>query len=398
MDAAKIRAWWWARQGLDGSFADKTAAEVLAGTGWARSVGGSGPYLGLFARAGLAREAVDADVAKLAIHELPSARGCTCIIPASDFALALKVGEAFGFEPEMKVARKLGVTDREVDKLCAAVLDALAKGALDPDALREATGGAARSLGEEGKKKGLTTTLPLALGKLQTEGEIRRVPINGRLDQQRYRYVRWEPNPLRGFSLSPQEAQTELARRFFAWTGPATQAEFQWFSALSAKAAKAALEPLKLEPIAAGDEPLMLPAEREKLEALHAPKQPQFALVASADGIFLLRRNLASLLDRADADKNIAGEKGAVGAGSVTDLPNHGILDRGRLVGVWEYDTATESIVSLSFIGKSAGLTKAVKQTEEYVRMQLGDARSMSLDSPKSRIPRIERLRALGGK
>ena len=51
----------------------------------------------------------------------------------------------------------------------------------------------------------LTTTLPLALGKLQAMGEIRRVPVNGRLDQQRYKYSAWRPNPLRGFHIAPEE-------------------------------------------------------------------------------------------------------------------------------------------------------------------------------------------------
>ncbi len=124
----------------------------------------------------------------------------------------------------MKVALKLGVTSTEIYKLCAAVVDALAKGPLAPDALREATGGAARSLGKEGKKKGLTTTLPLALGRLQSEGEIRRVPVNGRLDQQHYSYTLWRPNPLEKFRLTADEAYVELARRYFRWTGPASPA------------------------------------------------------------------------------------------------------------------------------------------------------------------------------
>src|SRR4029077_3182804 len=97
---------------------------------------------------------------------------------------------------EMKVAEKLGVTAKEVDKLCEAVLSALAKEPLDPDGIKQATGKSVRDLGDEGKKKGLTTTLPLALGRLQAAGEIRRVPVGGRLDQQRYRYARWSPNPL----------------------------------------------------------------------------------------------------------------------------------------------------------------------------------------------------------
>jgi hypothetical protein len=124
---AKLCAWWSHRQGLDGRLNGQPAAAVLEQTGWARSVGGSAPYLSLFARGGIGREAVDTAVAKLEIHELPSARGCTYVLPASDFALGLKVGQAFS-GGDMHVARKLGVTDAEVDKLCNAVVKALGKG------------------------------------------------------------------------------------------------------------------------------------------------------------------------------------------------------------------------------------------------------------------------------
>lgn len=141
-----------------------------------------GPYITLFSRAGTSREAAEKAVERLEIHELPAARGCTYVVPSSDFALALKVGEEFG-RGELKTAHKLGVTDKEVDRLCDAVLKALGKGPLAPDQIREATGGAARNLGEEGKKKGMVTTLPLALGILQAKGEIRRVPPEGRIDQ-----------------------------------------------------------------------------------------------------------------------------------------------------------------------------------------------------------------------
>src|SRR5580692_13041158 len=129
--ADKLRAWRSHRQGLDGGLAGKTAGEVLQRTGWARSVGGVGPYLTLFARAGTSREAADQAVANLEIHELPAARGCTYVVPASEFALVLKAGQSFA-SGEMKVAAKLGVTEKEVDKLCEAVLSALAKGPLDP--------------------------------------------------------------------------------------------------------------------------------------------------------------------------------------------------------------------------------------------------------------------------
>ena len=392
MDESKVRAWHAHRQGLDGSLEGKPAAEVLGRTGWARSLGGVGPYLTLFSRASLGRESVDASVAKLEIHELPSARACTYVLPASDFALGLKLGQSVG-EGEMKVAEKLGVTAKEIDRLCGAVIGALGKDPLDTDELREACGKAVRNLGEEGKKKGLTTTLPVALGKLQLSGDIRRIPVNGRLDQQRYKYTVWRPNLLRGFKLSAEEAFTELARRYFSWIGPATLAEFQWFSGLGVKATKAALEPLKLEALAKDDGRLMLPAHREMFATFKAPKEPWYALVSSIDSIVLLGRSLKALLDPKDAARQVFADKGTQPLGSLDDLPNHAILDRGRVVGLWEYDTATESIAWTSFIKKDWELENAVARTERYVREELGDARSFSLDSPKSRAPRVAALR-----
>ena len=395
MDQATIRAWWSNRQALDGRLSGKPAAAVLEQTGWARTVGGAGPYLTLFARAGLGREQVDRDVAELKIHELPAARGCTYVVPASDFALALKAGQPFS-GAEMKVAAKLGVTEKEIDKLCAAILKALEKGPLEPEELRAATGKAARSLGPEGVKKGVSTTLPVALGRLQAQGDIRKISVNGRFDQQRYRYALWRPNPLAGFKLSPEEANTELARRFFRWIGPATLAEFQWFSALGVKAAKAAVEPLGLVPLAPGDERWIFPDDAGKLRSFQVPREPQYALVSSVDGVLLLRRD--TLIAGEDRKRQVFAEKSYAEAGGLQDLPSHAILDRGRLVGLWEYDPETQSIAWSSFIPRNRDLIAAVERTEQYIRTDLGDARSFSLDSPKSRAPRIQALRKAAAK
>jgi hypothetical protein len=119
-DTKKLRSWWFHRQGLDGRLRGESAAKVLSETGWARSVGGAAPYLTLFSRNRLSREAADAAAAGLEIHELPAARGCTYVVPACDFALALKAASGFG-DSELKVAYKLGVTDKEIGKLCEAV-------------------------------------------------------------------------------------------------------------------------------------------------------------------------------------------------------------------------------------------------------------------------------------
>jgi hypothetical protein len=387
----KLRAFWAHRQGLDGSLRGRSAAEILAHAGWARSVAGAGPYLTLFARGGFRRQEIDRAVANAEIHELPAARGCTYVLPADDYALGLKLGQPFT-AAETKLAVKLGVTARELEKLMKTIHGALVAGPLDTEGIRTAVGGAIRSLGPEGVKKGITTTLPVALGIMQSEGAIRRIPMNGRLDQQRYRYALWEPNPLANSSLTPETALAEVGRRYFSWTGAASLAEFQWFSGVSGKAAKAALEPLALEPLeTSGGIRLMLPAEREAFEAFRVPRKPEYALVSSLDSINVLRRELPSLVAPEDADR-IAGKKGML-----SDLPNHAIFDRGRLVGLWEFDTATSTIAWTSFVKPDAALREAVRVAEVFVREDLGDARSFSLDSPQSRVPKIEALRKAAG-
>src|SRR5262245_39994005 len=172
------------------------------------------------------------------------------------------------------------------------ILKVLEKGPQDPKQLKDSLGDAVRNLGEAGKKKGMTTTLPIALGKLQSTGKIRRVPVNGRLDQQRYSYAAWSPSPLEKSKFKSNEAYVELARLFFQWIGPATIKEFQWFSGLGVSDANAAVKSLKLAPINNGSDLLILPDELDALQKFRVPKDPQYSLVSSLDSLFLLRRNI----------------------------------------------------------------------------------------------------------
>jgi hypothetical protein len=354
-----------------------------------------GPYLTFFSRAGIGRAAADQAAIDLILHELPAARGCTYIVPASDFAVALRVGQPFG-TADLRTAASLGVPEKEIDKLCQAVVKALAKGPLDPDGIKQQAGSAVRNLGEAGKKKGLTTTLPVALGQLQSAGEIRRVALNGRLATQRFAYTLWRPNPLGKSPGSVEEANTELARRFFRWVGPATLKEFQWFGGLSGKAAAAATQPLGLVPMETGSDRLLLPDDVAAFRAFKPPSKPQYSLVSSLDGISATRRDVKTLVDEKDWARKIQGEKGLEALGGVLDFPSHAILDRGRLIGLWEFDVESNSIVWGTFGVKDKALAAKVAETESYVREQLEDARAFSLDNPKSREPRIKAIRKLG--
>jgi hypothetical protein len=154
---------------------------------------------------------------------------------------------------------------------------------------------------------------------------------------------------------------------------------------------------LKLVPIAEGDERLLTPEDLDALRAFKAPKGPQYALVGSLDSIAAHTRDLQPLLDAKDAKTKVLGdEKMATPLATFADLPSHAILERGRLVGLWEFDAEAQGIAWAIFGGKAdKALSAAVAETERYVRGDLGDARSFSLDSPKSRAPRIAVLRRL---
>lgn len=388
----QLRVWWWQNQALGGERMGESSAQVLASTGWARSVGGVAPYLTLRARNGASRDMVDEDVKRRAVYELPSARGCTYVIPEGDYALALKLAQPFN-EKNMRPALKLGVTERELNILCDAVLGALEKEALEPGAIRKRVGDKARSLGEEGRRKGVSSTTPLALGLLQVKGLIRRVPTTGRLDQQRYKYALWKDGP--DLDMDQQEAHKALALRFFQWTAPATIKEFCWFSGMGVRAAKEAIKPIGLVGLPGAEEYLLSPEQLERLASCSADESHKVKLISNLDALFLLRRNVMGFLsDDAKGSEVDLGKRVAT-MGSLSDLPCNAIVDQGLLIGLWEYDFEHEEIVWFTFSDCGSRVDEAVQEMELFIRSDLGDARSFSLDSPARRAPRIAAIRRM---
>jgi hypothetical protein len=111
------------------------------------------------------------------------------------------------------------------------------------------------------------------------------------------------------------------------------------------------------------------------------------------DSMFLLRRSLSSLLTAEASKRRVHADKGVCELGSLSELSSNAILDRGSIVGLWEYDPENSSFAWFSFEKADDPMRECVSRTEAYIRDQLGDARSFSLDSPKSRVPRIKALR-----
>ncbi len=118
--------------------------------------------------------------------------------------------------------------------------------------------------------------------------------------------------------------------------------------------------------------------------------------ISSLDGLVLLRRDLRSLIAAKDRETRVFIEKEYKAVGGLSDLADHAIFERGRLIGLWEFDPETGSVAWMCFDKKDKALTDAVALTERFVQSDLGDARSFSLDNPKSRAPRIQAIRKAG--
>ncbi|MET3707130.1 hypothetical protein ABIB17_001759 [Arthrobacter sp. UYEF6] len=387
-----LRAWAWHKQGLDGTLLGADAADVYSRAGWARSVGGANPYLTLFARAGTSRAQADADVLALKIHELPTARGCTYVLGRDDFAWGLQIGRDAAVAP-FRVLARMGVERGEITLLEEEILHALAESGspLDPKQLKDLLGASVRNLGEEGKKKGAATTLPTALGLLQADGRIRRVPANGRLDQQRYTYTLWG---LARTAMDDDAARSLLLQRYLGWTGGATVKQSQWFTGFTlahTKAALAATGAVEI-PTAKGEVLWVLPDDVGRLASFEAPAEEQIQLLAGTDSVVLLRRNSGDLFAEQDKGKQVLGSTLALQA----DLPDHPIFDRGRIIGLWQYDPGESRIAHWLFGGATPAVSRRIGEVEAWIREELGDFRSFSLDSPASRQDRIDALDAAG--
>ena len=301
-----------------------------------------------------------------------------------------------GDEATIAQAKKYcGVTDEEIDRLSAGVLTALNEGTLDPKALKEKLGDLVRNLGPEGKKRGMTTTLSMVLVRLQTQGKIRRKSINGRLDSQRYAYVIWTENPIEDAKMSKEEALKTFAAFYFEWIGPAAPPFLQWMTGLGVKATSELIKTLDLVPIEEGSEFLIFTKDIEEFKSFQIPTDPIYQLVSGLDNSIHLRRDHRWLVDESDKGFEFLSDKGLGPIGGVVDLSCNAILERGRLIGFWEFDFDAKEVVYRTFNGdRPEALKSEADKMTKFLNEGLGDCRSFSLDSPESRRPRIELLRS----
>lgn len=393
------RACWARRQGLGSAESTLPGlAEVVARTGWLRTLGGVDVYLALRARVPTLRAAdLDAAVSAGELCVTPAVRGCIYLVPRAHLPLCLRLAEGEWRRGAERDLQKTGVSWREVEELGEAVYAALAAAALSPDGLRKALPReAVRSLGENGKKVGLSSPLPVALRWLEFAGRIERSLANGRLDSERYLWRRCRTSPFVGADVAHDEAgrHVALARIFFAQHAPASDREFADWSGLTLGQVRAAIAALpELQPV-------VIPGHVEQAYALAEDLRPAEGQGASAAGLYLLpfadnllviHGGLAALADPQEHERQVplwGGRKTSERLGDARHASLRAVVYGGQLVGFWELSPTSGRVVQHTFDSArgllkpaAARLRHVVEDTGRFLVEELGHGRSFSLDT-----------------
>ena len=387
------RARWAGAQWLD-QRRDASLHDVCSATGWIRTLGGAAGYLALWTRTpGVTVELVNAAVESGDLKVLPAARGCIYLVPRAHAALALRLADSLSATRNTRDLEKAGATEHELEVLGEHILEALAEGPASTTSMRNRLpSDAARSLGEAGKKVGITSTLPPALRRLEFAGRVERCPLDSRLDHERYAWRLPTDNVLQ---TAPQladvdEVHKDMAALYFSWAGPATRKEFASWTGLNQTQARAAIA-------AAG----LVEVEVELLGECFAHPDSQrpsaserVALLPALDNFFGLRASALPLVEPEHAHIEVAmfGNRPSVPLGEATLPLERTMAHAGRIVGTWGWDTEEGRVEAHAFDAAQPD-AEELRAATQLLRT-LGHGKSFSLDNDQSLQTRLDRMRA----
>ncbi|MCP3098908.1 winged helix DNA-binding domain-containing protein [Myxococcus sp. K15C18031901] len=402
----RARAHWLRTQGLAEPLS--LSLEALVGaTGWVRTLGGADVYLALAARApDMKRADLDRAVEASRLQVIPAVRGCIYLVPGSEVALTLRVAEAQYRKRAEREHAQSGIEPRELVDVGEAVLVALRKGPLSTDALRKALpAGVVRSLGEAGKKAGISSTLPPALRHLEFEGKVERSLEGGRLDTERYLWRLPARSPFAGAKVPAdvEERNARLAALFFRQFGPATVADFAAWAGFSQREAKAAVEraalvPVEVEGLGAA---AFVPEDAVAALGVEVPPATSVSFLPAGDLYFAARGGPGRVTDPRHHSLQVprwgSAKDGTLG--EVAHMSLRGVLDGDRLAGFWEFDAEEGEVLFHTFEPLSPKRRKqfAARAAEvaSFLEEEVGHARSFTLDTEASVAERAALIRSL---
>jgi hypothetical protein len=386
------RAHWHRQQGL-AEPGKGSVEEIVAATSWPRTLGGVDVYLAVRARIPtLRRQELDEAVAQSRLQVIPAVRGCIYLVPRTQVPLVLRFAEDQARKRSERELEKVGVPLKEVADVGEAVLKALRKGPLMTDALRKALPeGVVRSLGEKGKKVGMSSTLPSALRHLEFEGKVERTLDTGRLDTERYHWRLPAKSPFTGAKVPNDVAErnARVAEIFLKQAGPVSVGDFADWSGLSQRDARAAFEKLPVVPVAVegySDEAFVLEQELAMLKE-KAPAATSMSMLSFEDNYLTFHGGPGLLTDPKHHSLEVKkwGNTKGTTLGDVKHVSARTLFDGDRMVGFWEYDPSSKSIVFNTFDPLPPKRKRAAQELAErlatFLQDDVGHARSFSLDT-----------------
>jgi hypothetical protein len=387
----------------------RSVAEALEETGFVRTLGGVDVYLAMRARVpGLRRAALDAAVAASDAQVVPAVRGCIYLVPRRDVPLALRVAALLSRSRDEREHEKAGIRPGEVEEVGAAVLQVLGeRGPLATDALRRGLpAGVVRSLGDAGRKLGISSPLPAALRRLEFGGRVERTLENERLDSERYLWRVTARSPFDGVRLpdDPIDLYAGLARIFFRGAGLGTQKDFAGWAGIPKRDAKAAMDRADLLPVAIEGVPevhYLAEERRGLLETAQDTAARAIALLPFEDNLIALHGGPALLVDAAHHAMPVPvwGSDRKATLGEARYMGLRSVVADGKIAGLWEYDPDAHEVVAAGFAELSkatrAGLSTAAESLARFVEEDLGHGRSFSLDTDDELRSRSGQVRAL---
>jgi len=393
------------RQCLDHPFETNNLLDLINAVGWIYSPGCSTPYLSLWARLSSFRTE---HLNKLVFDErklvqLETLRGCTMLVPRNQAAVALRIRPRT--YTELAKQARLPVTDAEMDKLKTKLIEELEDGSKSTGQLQAAIPRILiKDFGPELKRIGFINSLSLALNLLKEEGRIIKIQTQRRLDSTEYSYVLVshllpEVDP---FAMRNNEAWARLAAQYFKAESPARPKDFAWWAGINVTDAIKGIEEVrpKLVPITVeGSKDEYLIPETD-VEAFYrfSPEDSPSNLIPYRDIYLKGQREIVDRFLRVEhADKPFSRWKGKL----IND-PIATIVRNGQVVGVWEWNEATEQVDLLLFENMPKAVEKALRKRAvalaDFIRTDLGQTRLHGLDFGPHQMTGIHDLKVFWGK
>jgi hypothetical protein len=327
------------------------------------------------------------------------------LVPRSQAAVALRIRSRTFTELAKQARQQMPVTDAEMDRLKTKLLQELESGSKTTERLQAAVPrNLVKDFGPELKRIGFINSLSLALNLLKEEGRILKIQTRRRLDSTDYSYILLshllpEIDP---FAMRNNEAWARLAAQYFKAESPARARDFAWWAGINVTDAIKGIEEVKpkLVPITvegSKDEYLIPESDLDEFYSF-APQESLFSLIPYRDTFLKGQREIVDRFLRVEhADKPFSRWKGKL----IND-PLATIVRDGQVVGVWEWNEATEQVDLILFESTPKPIERAIQKRAsalaDFIRTDLGHTRLHGLDFGPHQMTCIHDLKVFWGK